>query len=77
MFSVAAVALFCRSKDTSKYSYGVVGCKLSKVVFSWNLEVQWNLDLRKPDLRKNLDLRKIVGTNDFLVHKLFDLRKIF
>ena len=39
--------------------------------------VQWNLDLRKPDLRKNLDLRKIVGTTDFLVHKLFDLRKIF
>ena len=26
------------------------------------LLVQWNLDLRKPDLRKNLDLRKIVGT---------------
>ena len=41
------------------------------------LFVQWNLDLRKPDLRKNLDLRKIVGTTDFLVHKLFDLRKIF
>jgi hypothetical protein len=41
------------------------------------LLVQWNLDLRKPDLRKNLDLRKIVGTTDFLVHKLFDLRKIF
>ena len=39
--------------------------------------VLWNLDLRKPDLRKNLDLRKIVGTTDFLVHKLFDLRKIF
>ena len=39
--------------------------------------VQWNLDLRKPDLRKNLDLRKIVGTTDFLLHKLFDLRKIF
>jgi hypothetical protein len=37
--------------------------------------VQWNLDLRKLDLRKNLDLRKIVGTTDFLVHKLFDLRK--
>ena len=37
----------------------------------------WNLDLRKPDLRKNLDLRKIVGTTDFLLHKLFDLRKIF
>ena len=35
--------------------------------------VQWNLDLRKPDLRKNLDLRKIVGTTDFLVYKLFDL----
>ena len=39
--------------------------------------LQWNLDLRKPDLRKNLDLRKMVGTTDFLVHKLFDLRKIF
>ena len=39
--------------------------------------VQWNLDLRKPDLRKNLDLRKIVGATNFLVHKLFDLRKIF
>ena len=45
----------------------------------WKLTkpLQWNLDLRKPDLRKNLDLRKIVGTTDFLVHKLFDLRKIF
>ena len=42
-----------------------------------NKEIQWNLDLRKPDLRKNLDLRKIVGTTNFLVHKLFDLRKIF
>ena len=39
--------------------------------------VQYALDLRKPDLRKNLDLRKIVATTDFLVHKLFDLRKIF
>ena len=39
--------------------------------------IQYTLDLRKPDLRKNLDLRKIVGTTDFLVHKLFDLRKIF
>ena len=39
--------------------------------------VQWNLDLRKPDLKKNLDLRKIVGTTDYLVHKLFDLRKLF
>ena len=40
------------------------------------LLIQWNLDLRKSDLRKNLDLRKIVATTDFLVHKLFDLRKI-
>ena len=40
-------------------------------------ELQWNLDLRKPDLRKNLDLRKIVATADFLVQRLFDLRKIF
>ena len=39
--------------------------------------VQYALDLRKPDLRKNPDLRKIVATTDFLVHKLFDLRKIF
>ena len=47
----------------------------------WFLKIvdilQWKLDLRKPDLRKNLDLRKNVGTTDFLVHKLFDLRKIF
>ena len=28
-------------------------------------------------LQWNLDLRKIVGRTDFLVHKLFDLRKIF
>ena len=35
--------------------------------------VQWNLNLRKSDLRKNLDLWKIVATTDFLVHKLFDL----
>ncbi len=29
------------------------------------------------EIKKNLDLRKIVATTDFLVHKLFDLRKIF
>ena len=40
----------------------------------WNI-VQWKLNLRKPDLRKNLDLRKIVATTDFLVHKLFDFLK--
>ena len=39
--------------------------------------VQYALDLRKAALRKNLDLRKIVATTDFLVHKMFDLRKIF
>ena len=51
---------------------------MSKITnFDEKLLVQWNLDLRKPDLRKNLDLRKIVATTDFLVHKLFDLRKIF
>ena len=44
-------------------------------VFLRNL-LQYALNLRKPDLRKNLDLRKIVVTTDFLVHKLFDLRKI-
>jgi hypothetical protein len=42
-----------------------------------NLLLQCELDLRKPDLRKNLNLRKIVVPTDFLVHKLFDLRKIF
>ena len=39
--------------------------------------IQYTLDLRKPDFRKNFDLRKIVATTNFLVHKLFDLRKIF
>ena len=32
------------------------------------LTIQWNLDLRKPDLRKNLGLRKIVATTKILVH---------
>ena len=47
---------------------------ISKLKF---FEIQYALDLRKPDLRKNLDLRKIAATTDFLVHKLFDLRKFF
>ena len=57
----------------------IVATEIFKLIFISILEpyIQWNLDLRKPDLRKNLDLRKIVGTTDFLVHKLFDLRKIF
>ena len=46
-------------------------------VFFLEYILQYTLDLRKPDLRKNLDLRKIVATTDFLVHNLFDLRKIF
>ena len=47
------------------------------------MTIQYALDLRKPDLRKNLDLRndidlrKTFATTDFLVHKLLDLRKIF
>ena len=36
-----------------------------------------NLDLRNCDLRKNLDIRKIVATTKILAHKLFDLRKFF
>ena len=32
---------------------------------------------RGPPEQWNLDLRKIVATNDFLVPKFFDLRKIF
>ena len=39
--------------------------------------LQINLDLRNCDLRKNLDLRKIVATTKILVHKLFDSRKVF
>ena len=50
---------------------------LSAQNFKAKKRVQWNLNLRKPDLRKNFDLRKIVATTDLLVHKLFDLRKIF
>ena len=33
--------------------------------------IQWDLDLRKPDLSKNLNLRKIVGITEILVNKLF------
>ena len=35
--------------------------------FKLHMQVQWNLDLRKPDLRKNLDLRKIVATTNFFL----------
>ena len=31
-----------------------------------HIVVQWKLDLRKPDLRKNLALRMIVATTDFV-----------
>ena len=55
--------------------------KLNKMCFFVSIvrqnKIQYTLDLRKPDLRKNLDLRKIVGATNFLVHKLLDLRKIF
>ena len=57
------------------------GRKVNPIQFSGEVDnaphIQWNLDLRMPDLRKNLDLRKIAATTDFLVHKLFDLRKFF
>ena len=36
-----------------------------------------NLELPNLIIQWNLDLRKIAATTDFLVHKLFDLRKIF
>ena len=48
------------------------GCNLLNPYFVVLLSIQWNLDLRK-----NLNLGKIVATTDFLVNKLFDLRKIF
>ena len=50
---------------------------LEEITFRLVRKIQYTLDLRKPDLRKNLDLRKIVGATHFLEHKLFDLRKIF
>ena len=41
------------------------GLKLKIIGQKTNLLLQYTLDLRKPDLRKNLDLRKIVATTDF------------
>ena len=59
-------------------SLSISGSQASpKNIEIWKIVIQWKLDLRKPDLRKSLDLRKIVATTDFLVHKLSDLRKIF
>ena len=72
----------CTAKE-KPYSYSVqtprylINFALMIFFSKVNMQVQWNLDLRNPDLRKNLNLRKIVGTSNFLVHKLFDLRKIF
>ena len=57
--------------------YGTFSLFIPEVCKICTKVVQYTLDLRKPDLRKNLDLRKIVATTDFLVHRLFDLRKIF
>ena len=37
--------------------------------------LQMNLDLRNCNLRKNIDLRKIVPTTKILVYKLLNLRK--
>ena len=42
-----------------------------------NVLLQMNIDLRNCNLRKNIDLRKIVPTTKILVYKWFDLRKIF
>ena len=64
-------------EDLSLFNRNNTETKICMYISFLVLHVQWNLDLRKSDLRKNLDLRKIVGTTDFLVHKLFDLRKIF
>ena len=44
---------------------------------SRNCNLRKNLDLRNCNLRKNLNLRKIAPKTKILVHKLFDLRKIF
>ena len=55
------------------YKQRILGLKNEEFPFL----VQWSLNLRKPGLRKNLDLRKIAGATNFLVHNLFDLRKIF
>ena len=59
------------------YYINVLWLKFAMNHKKWHYAIQYTLDLRKPNLRKNLDLRKIVGKTDFLVHKLFDLGKIF
>ena len=51
---------------TTTYSKRRVMSGVVMTRYVGNMVLQWNLDLRKPDLRK------IVGTTDFLVHKLFD-----
>ena len=51
---------------TTTYSKRRVMSGVVMTRYVGNMVLQWNLDLRKPDLRK------IVGTTDFLVYKLFD-----
>ena len=47
-------------------SLSISGSQASpKNIEIWKIVIQWKLDLRKPDLRKNLNLRKIVGATDF------------
>ena len=67
----AKIVCFCSKLRGIRDQYGNTCCGVS------SSDVQINLNLRNYDLRKNLDLRKIVTTTDSLVHKLFDLRKIF
>ena len=63
-------------KKLFEFEFNNLILEKTKNIFG-NTFIQYCLDLRKPDFKKNLDLRKIVATTDFLVHKLFDLGKIF
>ena len=46
--------------------FNILHQQLSGYASQISFIVQWNLDLRRPDFRKNLDLRKIVHTTNFL-----------
>ena len=60
-----------------KLDFGIQSKYQEDNINALSFKIQKNLDLGNCDLRKNLDFRKIVATTDFLVHKLFELRKIF
>ena len=66
----------CRLFPKGVCSYKSVSYRgLPKIIVTRIIsEIQWKLDLRKPDLRKNIDLSKIVATTDFF--STYVVRKI-